>query len=102
MRPSIPGGAGLLRGRGVVMAAGFAGLAVGQRLDGDGLLAWAERTGHHAVAGQRRGGLRFAFYGRMSTEDYQDPVTSRARQVGQAGGLVAEYGGMGAGDLEGG
>ena len=74
------------------MAAGFAGLAVGQRPDGDGLLAWAERTGHHAAADQRRGGLRFAFYGRMSTEDYQDPVTSRARQVGQAEALVAGHG----------
>ena len=39
-----------------------------------------------------RGGLRFAFYGRVSTEDYQDPVTSRARQLGQAAALVAGYG----------
>jgi hypothetical protein len=29
-----------------------------------------------------RGGLRFAFYGRVSTEDWQDPVTSRVRQLG--------------------
>jgi DNA invertase Pin-like site-specific DNA recombinase len=36
--------------------------------------------------------LRFAFYGRVSTEDYQDPVTSRARQRGQAAALVAGYG----------
>jgi len=36
--------------------------------------------------------LRFAFYGRVSTEDYQDPVTSRARQLGQAAALVAGYG----------
>jgi site-specific DNA recombinase len=75
-----------------VMAAGFAGLAVGRRLGGDGLLAWAERTGHRPAADQRRGGLRFAFYGRVSTEDYQDPVTSRARQVGQAEALVAGHG----------
>ncbi len=74
------------------MAAEFAGLAVGQRLGGDGLLAWAERTGHRPAADQRRGGLRFAFYGRVSTEDYQDPVTSRARQVGQAEALVAGHG----------
>jgi len=38
------------------------------------------------------GELRFAFYGRVSTEDYQDPVTSRARQLGQAAALVAGYG----------
>jgi hypothetical protein len=36
--------------------------------------------------------LRFAFYGRVSTEDYQDPVTSRARQRDQAGALVAGHG----------
>ncbi|MFD0857325.1 recombinase family protein [Actinomadura adrarensis] len=36
--------------------------------------------------------LRFAFYGRVSTEDYQDPVTSRARQREQAAALVAGYG----------
>src|SRR5713226_234255 len=74
------------------MAAEFAGLAVGQRLGGDGLLAWAERTGHRPAADQRRGGLRFAFYGRVSTEDYQDPVTSRARQRDQAAMLVAGHG----------
>jgi site-specific DNA recombinase len=38
------------------------------------------------------GGLRFAFYGRVSTEDWQDPVTSRARQREQAGVLVAGHG----------
>ncbi|UGQ13530.1 hypothetical protein LO772_07970 [Yinghuangia sp. ASG 101] len=26
-------------------------------------------------------GLRFAFYGRVSTEDHQDPVTSKAWQL---------------------
>jgi len=36
--------------------------------------------------------LRFAFYGRVSTEDYQDPVTSRARQLAQAAALVAGFG----------
>jgi site-specific DNA recombinase len=35
-----------------------------------------------------RGGVRFAFYGRVSTEDWQDPVTSRARQREQAAALV--------------
>jgi DNA invertase Pin-like site-specific DNA recombinase len=36
--------------------------------------------------------LRFAFYGRVSTEDYQDPVTSRARQHDLADALVAGHG----------
>jgi DNA invertase Pin-like site-specific DNA recombinase len=36
--------------------------------------------------------LRFAFYGRVSTEDHQDPVTSRARQRDQAAALVAGFG----------
>ena len=58
----------------------------------DGLLAWAERTGRRQTAQPGRGGLRFAFYGRVSTEDYQDPVTSRARQLSQAGALVAGHG----------
>ena len=39
-----------------------------------------------------RGGLRFAFYGRVSTEDWQDPVTSRARQREQAEALVRGHG----------
>ncbi len=38
------------------------------------------------------GGLRFAFYGRASTEDWQDPMTSRARQRDQAQALVARHG----------
>ena len=56
------------------------------------MLAWAERSGRRPAAGVRRGGLRFAFYGRVSTEDHQDPVTSRARQRDQAGALVAGHG----------
>ncbi len=36
--------------------------------------------------------LRFAFYGRVSTEDWQDPVASRARQLDQAAALVAGHG----------
>jgi hypothetical protein len=32
------------------------------------------------------------FYGRASTKDWQDPVTSRARQREQAGALVAGHG----------
>jgi site-specific DNA recombinase len=56
------------------------------------LALWAERTGRRRAAGPGRGRLRFAFYGRVSTEDWQDPVTSRARQRDQAAALVAGHG----------
>jgi site-specific DNA recombinase len=59
---------------------------------GDALAAWAERTGRRRAAVPDRGGLRFAFYGRVSTEDWQDPVTSWARQWDQAAALVAGHG----------
>src|SRR5437667_8183649 len=59
---------------------------------GDGLAAWAERTRRRTVTGPVRGRLRFAFYGRVSTEDHQDPVTSLARQQAQAAALVAGHG----------
>jgi DNA invertase Pin-like site-specific DNA recombinase len=52
------------------------------------LVLWAERSGRRRVGGPARGGLRFVFYGRVSTEDWQDPVTSRARQWEQAEALV--------------
>jgi site-specific DNA recombinase len=42
--------------------------------------------------GAGRGCLRLAFYGRISTEDWQDPVTSRARQLQQAVMLTAGRG----------
>jgi hypothetical protein len=49
----------------------------------EGLAAWA--AAHRARPGRLiTGGLRFAFYWRMSTEDNQDPVTSRSSQLGQA------------------
>jgi site-specific DNA recombinase len=57
-----------------------------------GLLAWAESTGRRAAEAPGRDGLRFAFYGRVSTEDWQDPVTSRARQREQAEALVRGHG----------
>jgi site-specific DNA recombinase len=60
--------------------------------DGDTLEAWTDRTGRRRAASAARGGLRFAFYGRVSTEDWQDPVTSRARQRDQAAALVAGHG----------
>jgi DNA invertase Pin-like site-specific DNA recombinase len=58
----------------------------------DTLAAWAERSGRGRAAGPAQGWLRFAFYGRVSTEDYQDPVTSRARQREQGAVLVAGHG----------
>src|SRR5689334_19958975 len=58
---------------------------------GDVLASWADRLSGRA--GTRGGGvLRFAFYGRVSTEDWQDPVTSRARQLQQAAMLVSGHG----------
>jgi DNA invertase Pin-like site-specific DNA recombinase len=66
--------------------------AAGQAAGGDMLTLWAEATGRRRAAGHGLGGLRFAFYGRVSTEDWQDPVTSRARQRDQAVALVAGHG----------
>src|SRR5580704_2025024 len=65
--------------------------AVGPRPEAGGLLAdWAQRPG---LALEKPGsGLRFAFYGRVSTEDWQDPVTSQARQRAQADALVCGHG----------
>jgi len=73
-------------------------LAGGMRPGGDMLASWAEGLGHDRAGVRGRGCLRFAFYGRVSTEDWQDPVTSRARQLQQAvmltagrGVIVAEF-----------
>jgi site-specific DNA recombinase len=68
------------------------GQSRGAQTGGDVLAAWAERTGRRQSAEPGRGSLRFAFYGRVSTEDWQDPVTSRARQREQAAVLVAGHG----------
>jgi hypothetical protein len=46
----------------------------------DALVSWAERTARCDRRVAWRAMLRFVFYGRVSTEDWQDPVTSRARQ----------------------
>ncbi|TDD65423.1 recombinase family protein [Actinomadura darangshiensis] len=64
----------------------------GGETETDSLLAWAEGSGRRRVAQPRQDGLRFAFYGRVSTEDHQDPVTSRARQRDQAAALVGGHG----------
>src|SRR5271168_1654345 len=53
--------------------------------------SWAEKLSGHASK-RSRGVVRFAFYGRVSTEDWQDPVTSRARQLQQAVMLTAGRG----------
>jgi site-specific DNA recombinase len=59
---------------------------------GDVLVVWAEQAGRRRTVGRERGMLRFVFYGRVSTEDHQDPVTSLARQREQAAALVAGHG----------
>jgi site-specific DNA recombinase len=80
---------------GVILESGIR-LAPGEaRTDmtaGAGLLAWAEASGRRRTSGPVGGGLRFAFYGRVSTEDWQDPVTSRSRQREQADALVRGHG----------
>lgn len=68
------------------------GQSVGPRQGRDYLLEWAQCSGHRPTAPHRRGVMRFAFYGRVSTEDWQDPETSRTRQRGQAAGLIAGHG----------
>ena len=74
----------------VMVRAGKPG--IGPAAGGDGLVAWAARSGRPHAGGPVRDGLRFVFYGRVSTEDWQDPVTSRARQREQAGALVRGHG----------
>jgi len=56
-----------------------------------GLAAWAAGVARRSVQVVARG-LRFAFYGRVSTEDWQDPVSSRARQVSEAQAVIAGEG----------
>jgi site-specific DNA recombinase len=57
-----------------------------------GLEEWAGRSGRRRPGGSSRGCLRFAFYGRVSTEDWQDPASSLTRQREQAGALVRGHG----------
>ncbi|MEZ0077172.1 recombinase family protein [Planotetraspora sp. GP83] len=56
------------------------------------LVAWAARSASRRVTIPVGDGLRFVFYGRVSTEDHQDPETSRARQRAQAVAIVAGFG----------
>ena len=60
----------------------------------DVLGVWAatkmQRVRHYGRVAES--GLRFAFYGRVSTEDHQDPVTSRRWQLEVAALCVAGRG----------
>jgi hypothetical protein len=68
-------------------------LAVGGRqAGGDVLVAWAEGLASRREGMRGRECLRFAFYGRVSTEDWQEPESSRARQLQQAVMLTAGRG----------
>jgi len=64
----------------------------GRQPGGDMLGSWAEGLASRRDGVQSRGCQRFAFSGRVSTEDWQDPVTSRARQLQQAMMLTAGHG----------
>jgi site-specific DNA recombinase len=61
-----------------------------------GLLGWAERSARRraCIVAEETvpGRLRFVFYGRVSTEDWQDPAMSRVRQREQAGAVVRGHG----------
>ena len=63
-------------------AAPLPGPAPGQLACEDTPGSRAERSARRPEAEPTRGGPRFALSGRVSTEDHQDPVTSRARQLG--------------------
>ena len=60
----------------------------------DQLRSWAQRNSDRPTraAPPLAGQLRFAFYGRVSTEDHQDPVSSRAWQRTRAEALIAGTG----------
>jgi hypothetical protein len=51
-----------------------------------GLACWAATSGKWRTAGHARGKLRFAFYGRVSTEDWQDPGYLAGTAAGAGGG----------------
>jgi site-specific DNA recombinase len=57
-----------------------------------GLEEWAGHLAWRRAGSSPRGCLRFASYGRVSTEDWQDPGSSLARQREQAGALVRGHG----------
>jgi DNA invertase Pin-like site-specific DNA recombinase len=65
-------------------------LAVSAQL-APGLVQWAAEQRSPRPRTDVRG-LRFAFYWRVSTEDHQDPATSRAWQLGRAQATIAGAG----------
>jgi site-specific DNA recombinase len=65
--------------------------------DADALACWADRRPGRSArpctgGGTGTGGLRFAFYGRMSTDAFQDPASSCAWQREVAADLIAGRG----------
>jgi site-specific DNA recombinase len=64
--------------------------------DHDVLSGWLGQAGVPRQRGRRRaspaGWLRFAFYGRISTADYQDEASSRRWQYDSAAGVIAGRG----------
>lgn len=52
-----------------------------------------QRVAGEAQVARTSARLRFAFYGRVSTEDHQDPAASRAWQLRRARGLIEPAGG---------
>ncbi|MEJ7705035.1 MAG: recombinase family protein [Geodermatophilaceae bacterium] len=65
--------------------------------DRDVLHGWTEARGRRERGAQQQSraavpGLRFAFYGRTSTAEFQDPVTSRAWQREMAGSVIPGHG----------
>jgi hypothetical protein len=74
------------------MCAAFSVLDGGQPPVPGVLAQWADGLSRGCAGRRGRGCLRFAFYGRVSTEDWQDPETSRARQLAQAVMLTAGIG----------
>ena len=72
-----------------VALAGMPGTGSSAGGGADVLAAWAESLAGRREGISGHGRLRFAFYGRVSTEDRQDPVTSLAWQVDRAGATVA-------------
>jgi site-specific DNA recombinase len=59
---------------------------------GDALALWGGAHRRPPGSGFRPGRGAVRLYGRVSTEDWQDPVTSRARQRDQAAVLAAGHG----------
>jgi site-specific DNA recombinase len=73
------------------------GMTAATLLDNDDVLAgWLSQAGVPRQRGRRAASpvdrLRFAFYGRISTADYQDEVSSRRWQYDSAAGVIAGRG----------